>query len=85
MKKPKIGSLVRLKRGDQDTLYLVAGHPDAHENLLLIKAVDELDCRGHMIDVSMVRQETVADDTHKKIIEEWIKTRTGRALANALL
>jgi hypothetical protein len=81
---PKIGSLVRLNRGDTSTLYLVTGNNSINEKLVQVKAVHELDCKPQIVDISTVRQEVVADETHKKIIENWLLTRNGSQLAKAL-
>jgi hypothetical protein len=84
MKRPKIASLVRLKQGDTSTLYLVTGHDRTNDFYMFVRAVDELDSKAHLVDISMFREETVGDETHKKIIAQWLLTKDGATLARAL-
>jgi hypothetical protein len=84
----KLGSVVRLKQGDTDTLYLVVEFPKITDintpNTIAIKAVNELHCKAQIVDSSMLRLETVSDETHKKIIEAYLLTKNGGKLAKML-
>ncbi len=76
-KRPKIGAIVRLKQGDTDQLWLVSGHDRTNDYFMFVLAVNELECKPHLVDIGIFKDAEVATLTHQKILQKWLKTKSG--------